>query len=212
MSNKTTLFDGCQGQFCKVTGIGEDCRVARCLSDSWSGASGSWNTPPFQPSPAGLGAACLLYLTSQPKAGGRYGSEGEPVRRKEAKKRREVITSSHWVLKIPPRFITGALHWRQNVGHLERKEQECFGGIWHLQIPALAREARLRSPHPLLFGRATEELCRSRLIAWLAYYLHFFICTASRFTSLAFQDRGPTLLLFVHSYLIFFFFFFKHSR
>ncbi len=102
MSNKTTLFDGCQGQFYKVTGIGEDCRVARCLSDSWSGASGSWNTPPFQPSPAGLCAACLLYLTSQPKAGGRYGSEGEPVRRKEAKKRREVITSSHWVLKIPP--------------------------------------------------------------------------------------------------------------
>ncbi len=39
---------------------------------------------------------------ARPKAGGRYGSEGEPVRRKEAKKRREVITSSHWVLKIPP--------------------------------------------------------------------------------------------------------------
>ncbi len=153
----------------------------------------------------------LPFVFDQPaESWGRYGSEGEPVRRKEAKKRREVITSSHWVLKIPPRFITGALHWRQNVGHLERKEQECFGGIWHLQIPALAREARLRSPHPLLFGRATEELCRSRLIAWLAYYLQFFICTASRFTSLAFQDRGPTLLLFVHSYLMFFFF--KHSR
>lgn len=142
------------------------------------------------------------------KAGGQYCSEGEPVRRKGPKKRREVITSSHWVLKIPPpRFITGALHWRQNVGHLERKEQECFGGIWHLQIPALAREARLRSPHPLLLGRGAEK-CRNGLIAWLAHCLYFFICTASRFTSLAFQDRtgqdrGPTLLLFVHSYLSF---------
>ncbi len=88
---------------------------------------------------------------ARPKAGGRYGSEGEPVRRKEAKKRREVITSSHWVLKIPPRFITGPC-----TGDKRRPfGAKGAGMFWRNmtpQIPALAREARLRSLHPLLFG------------------------------------------------------------
>lgn len=120
-------------------------KSAESLSVSVTADQGFWIPPQLD-----MVQPVFCIWPASPKAGGRYGSEGEPVWRKGPKKRREVITSSHWVLKIPPplRFITGALLWRQNVGHLERKEQECFGGIWHLQIPALAREARLKAHTP----------------------------------------------------------------
>lgn len=182
-------------------------KSAESLSVSVTADRGFWilkYSPSPPPPQAGRGAACLLYLTSQPESWGpvRLWGRASTEKRTEEKERSNYVQSLSSEDLPPPRFITGALHWRQNVGHLERKEQECFGGIWHLQIPALAREARLRSPHPLLLGCGAEK-CRNGLITWLAHCLHFFICTASRFTSLAFQDRGPTLLLFVHSYFSF---------
>lgn len=81
------------------------------------------------PPPAGHSAACLLYLTSQPESRG-------PVRlrgRASEEKRNEEKERSNYVQSLssedPPMFITGALRWRQNVGHLERKKKECIGGI-----------------------------------------------------------------------------------
>lgn len=137
-------------------------RVLSRLVSRWQliRGSGSWNTPP---SPAGHGAACLLYLTSQPESWG-------PVRlwgRASAEKRTEEKERSNYVQSLssedPPPPTPPQVHYRGPALATKRRPFGAKGAgmFWRNMTPpdpSSGKRSKIKKPTPPAFGLRCREV------------------------------------------------------